>query len=329
MHSFDSSSAGRGPAPRPPQKPPAKSVRQESDRRKARSSGSILDRRALLPGVNWATVLRVAAEDDAAHVEIRSARIAFGRREVFRDLSCAFPRERISVLMGGSGCGKSTLLRVICGLQRLDSGAVLVAGNDIAASPRALQLARRRLAMLFQNGALLDSMTIFENIALPLREHGHVDESEIAETVHTRLAEVGLEGIDDLLPGELSGGMLRRAALARAIATNPKILLCDEPFSGLDPPNVDRIESLLLQLNRERGLTLLVTSHHVASSLRLADQLVLLQNGAAVCGSPADLAGSGDPRIAEFLGPDGVALVERLVAPASPAPPPAPPGVDR
>jgi phospholipid/cholesterol/gamma-HCH transport system ATP-binding protein len=277
---------------------------------------------------NWATVRRVAAEDDAAHVEIRSARVAFGRREVFRDLSCVFPRAQVSVLMGGSGCGKSTLLRAIGGLQRLDSGAVLVAGNDIAASSRALQLARRRLGMLFQNGALLDSMTIFENVALPLREHGHVEESEVADTVHTRLAEVGLTGIDDLLPGELSGGMLRRAALARAIATNPRILLCDEPFSGLDPPNVDRIESLLLQLNRERGLTLVVTSHHVASSLRLADQIVLLQDGAAVCGSPADLAGSGDPRIVEFLGADGAALAERLSAERSSAPPSTPPGVD-
>lgn len=228
--------------------------------------------------------------------------------------------------MGGSGCGKSTLLRAICGLQRLDSGAVLVAGNDITASSRALQLARRRLGMLFQNGALLDSMTIFENVALPLREHGHVEEGEVADTVHTRLAEVGLTGIDDLLPGELSGGMLRRAALARAIATNPKILLCDEPFSGLDPPNVDRIESLLLQLNRERGLTLVVTSHHVASSLRLADQIVLLQDGAAVCGSPADLASSGDPRIVEFLGADGAALAERLSAERSSAPPSTPPG---
>ena len=113
-----------------------------------------------------------------------------------------------------------------------------MAGNDIAVSRRALQLARRRLGMLFQNGALLDSMTIFDNIALPLRGHSGLSEPEIADTVHTRLEEVGLSGIDDLLPGELSGGMLRRAALARAIATNPRVLLCDEPFSGLDPPNV-------------------------------------------------------------------------------------------
>ena len=231
---------------------------------------------------------------------------------MFRDLSCAFPRARISILMGGSGCGKSTLLRVICGLQHVDSGTVLVAGNDIAANRRALELARRRLAMLFQNGALLDSMTIFENVALPLREHLHLSEGEIATRVHTHLAEVGLADIDDLLPGELSGGMLRRAALARAIATNPKVLLCDEPFSGLDPPNVDRIESLLVQLKRERGLTLIVTSHHVASSLRIGDELILLQGGRAIAGSPADLARSADPRISEFLGADGAELAERL-----------------
>jgi phospholipid/cholesterol/gamma-HCH transport system ATP-binding protein len=256
----------------------------------------------------------VTPEDDAAHVDIRSVRVSFGRREVFRDLSCAFPRAHISVLMGGSGCGKSTLLRTICGLQPVDAGSVSVAGNDIAASRRALRLARRRLGMLFQNGALLDSMTIFENVALPLREHSHLPESDIADTVHTRLSEVGLSDIDDLLPGELSGGMLRRAALARAIATNPKVLLCDEPFSGLDPPNVERIEALLLQLNRERGLTLIVTSHHVASSLRLADQLVLLQDGRAISGSPADLATSADTRISAFLGADGAALAARLSA---------------
>jgi phospholipid/cholesterol/gamma-HCH transport system ATP-binding protein len=256
----------------------------------------------------------VAVGENAAHVEIRSVRIAFGRREVFHDLSCAFPRERISILMGGSGCGKSTLLRTIGGLQKVDSGHVFVAGNDIAAGPRSLKLARRRLGMLFQNGALLDSMSIFDNVALPLREHGHLSQAEIEDTVQTRLAEVGLVGIEDLLPGELSGGMLRRAALARAIATNPKILLCDEPFSGLDPPNVDRIEALLVQLNRERGLTLIVTSHHVASSLRMADQLVLLQDGSAISGSPTELIKSDDLRTSTFLGPDGAALAERLLA---------------
>jgi phospholipid/cholesterol/gamma-HCH transport system ATP-binding protein len=230
---------------------------------------------------------------------------------VFGSLSCSFSRARISILMGGSGCGKSTLLRMICGLQVVDSGTVLVAGNDIAANPRALKLARRRLGMLFQNGALLDSMTVFDNVALPLREHTHLPESEIADVVRKGLAEVGLSGVDDLTPGELSGGMLRRAALARAIATNPKILLCDEPFSGLDPPNVNRIESLLLQLNRERGLTLIVTSHHVASALRMADQIMRLQGGDAITGSPTDLATSADPRISDFLGPDGAALAER------------------
>ncbi len=216
--------------------------------------------------------------------------------------------------MGESGSGKSTLLRAICGLQPVDAGTVLVAGNDIHANSRALRLARRRLGMLFQNGALLDSMTIFENIALPLREHGYLSEAQIAAMVHTRLEEVGLSDVDELLPGELSGGMLRRVALARAIAPNPKVLLCDEPFSGLDPPNVDRIEALLVQLNRERGLTLIVTSHHVASSLRLGDQIVLLQDGSAISGSPAELARSADRRISAFLGADGAALAERLAA---------------
>ncbi|MFT5443260.1 MAG: phospholipid/cholesterol/gamma-HCH transport system ATP-binding protein, partial [Myxococcota bacterium] len=169
---------------------------------------------------------------------------------------------------------------------------------------------RKRLGMLFQNGALLDSMTIFDNVALPLREHSDLSETEIAAAVRDRLDAVGLDDVEQLLPGELSGGMLRRAALARAIIENPEILLCDEPFSGLDPPNVERIEALLTRLNRERGLTVVVTSHHMASSLRMGHRLVLLKDGAAVSGTPRELAQSEDSNIRDFLGADGVAYLK-------------------
>ena len=168
--------------------------------------------------------------------------------------------------------------------------------------------------MLFQNGALLDSMNVFENVALPLREHTRLSHREIADAVHDRLEAVGLQDVDALLPGELSGGMLRRAALARAIIMSPEILLCDEPFSGLDPPNVERIERLLARLCFELGLTILVCSHHMATALRLGHQIILLREGGAVSGSPRALATSRDSEITDFLGADGRALAAGLVA---------------
>jgi phospholipid/cholesterol/gamma-HCH transport system ATP-binding protein len=144
-------------------------------------------------------------------------------------------------------------------------------------------------------------MSIYENVALPLREHSRLSEPEVAAEVTRRLEAVGLPDTGPLLPRQLSGGMLRRAALARAIVTDPEILLCDEPFSGLDPLNVRRIEKLLVELNERLGLTMIVTSHHLPSSLRMADQLVFLIDGSAVTGSPEALLASDDPRVREFL----------------------------
>ena len=261
---------------------------------------------------NGARADRGGGEADA-HVELDSVRLAFGDRRIFRDLSCRFARSRITVLMGGSGTGKSTVLRMIAGLQRPDEGRVVVAGDDVAGlSESALQRVRRRLGMLFQDGALLDSMTVLENVGLPLREHTRLGPEEIRAAVRERLAAVGLHDVEELLPGALSGGMLRRVALARAIITDPEIVLCDEPFSGLDPPNVDRIEGLFKELCEQRGLTLIVTSHHMASSLRMSDQIVLLQHGRAVTGDPGALATSGDAEITDFLGADGAALARQV-----------------
>ena len=243
---------------------------------------------------------------EPGHVEARGVALAFGRRQVFQGLDCHFARGKISVLMGGSGTGKSTLLRMIGGLQAPDAGSLHVAGREVVGLGEAeLKEVRGSLGMLFQNGALLDSMSVFENVALPLREHTSLSEVEIAERVHDRLAAVGLSDIDELLPGELSGGMLRRAALARAIVMEPEILLCDEPFSGLDPPNVSRVEALLTHLNRDRGLTVIITSHHMATSLRMAHRILLLRDFSCIDGSPAQLASSRDSAIREFLGQDG------------------------
>jgi len=228
--------------------------------------------------------------------------LAFEDRSVFRGLNCCFNRGEISILMGSSGAGKSTLLRLLAGLQQPDRGSIRVAGEEITRlSERELFRVRERIGMLFQGGALLDSMSVFDNVALPLREHTHLSERDIAEEVSRRLAAVGLPETEPLYPRQLSGGMLRRAALARAIVTDPEIVLCDEPFSGLDPLNVRRIEQLLTDLCRKLGLTLVMTSHHLPSSLRMADRLFFLVDGQAICGTPAALLASDDARVTEFL----------------------------
>jgi phospholipid/cholesterol/gamma-HCH transport system ATP-binding protein len=187
-----------------------------------------------------------------------------------------------------------------------------VAGQDITAfSERELFKVRDRIGMLFQGGALLDSMTVFENVALPLREHTRLSDADIQAEVDRRLVAVGLAEEGHLYPRELSGGMSRRAALARAIVTDPEILLVDEPFSGLDPINVRRIEALLIDLNQHLGLTLIVTSHHIASSLRMADRLIFMVDGVAIAGSPADLLNSEDKRVVDFLNAESDQLAHR------------------
>jgi phospholipid/cholesterol/gamma-HCH transport system ATP-binding protein len=233
-------------------------------------------------------------------VTLDGVHLKLGDRQVFRGLSCGFPRGRISVVLGGSGGGKSTLLRLIGGLLRPDRGSVRVAGRDLGQLSKAeLFRERRRIGMLFQHGALLDSMTLFDNVALPLREHSGKSEAEIAAEVSRGLEAVGLPQTEHLYPRQLSGGMVRRAALARAVVMNPEIVLCDEPFSGLDPVNVRRIESLLVELNRRLGITMIVTSHHVASTLRMADRVVYLEDGTATSGTPQTLR--SEARVAAFL----------------------------
>ena len=216
-------------------------------------------------------------------IEARGLSYVRGDRVIMDGLSCVFPRGRISVLAGPSGSGKTTLLRMIACLIQPDRGraprstATPISRRMDGAGVRAF---RRRVGMLFQGGALLDSMTIFDNVALPLREHSELSEAEIRDEVHRVFEAVGLEAVDALLPGQLSGGMVKRAGLARALIEKPDLLLCDEPFSGLDPPTVRRIEELLQDLNERVGATMLITSHHTQSTHRIADHLVLLLDGA-------------------------------------------------
>jgi len=229
--------------------------------------------------------------------------MAFGRRPVFQDLSCRFPRSRVSVILGGSGSGKSTMLRLIGGLVGPTGGRILVDGDDVAAmSERELFQVRRKLGMMFQGGALLDSLSVYDNLALPLREQGELSEAEIADEVHDRIRAVGLDDVDALLPGQLSGGMVKRVALARAIIRRPVILLVDEPFSGLDPISTRRIETLLVDVNRRSGITMLIVSHDVPSTMRMADWITLLLPHRAVEGEPHALATSGESDVREFLG---------------------------
>ncbi len=244
----------------------------------------------------------VSMSPDDPHVVFEDVDMSFDDRVVLRKFSCGFPRGKISVILGGSGSGKTTILRLIGGLVHPQRGRILVAGEDISAlTETQMYGVRHKLGMMFQGGALLDSLTIFDNLAFPLREHTALSEAEIAAEVHRQLGAVGLEDVDDLLPGQLSGGMVKRAALARAIIRQPEILLVDEPFSGLDPISVKRIEALLDTHQPQLHITMLVSSHHIPSTLRMADHVVLMFDAQAFAGTPAALQHHSNPRVAAFF----------------------------
>jgi phospholipid/cholesterol/gamma-HCH transport system ATP-binding protein len=239
------------------------------------------------------------------HLAFDDVSMAFGDRRVFDRLSFDFPSGKISVILGGSGSGKSTALRLLGGLIQPTAGRIIIDGEDITRlSERRMYRVREKLGMLFQGGALLDSMTIFDNLAFPLREHTRLAGAQIAERVHECLEAVGLRDVDDLLPSQLSGGMIKRAALARSIVMRPLILLCDEPFSGLDPISARRIEALLAEINERFGITIVVVSHDIPSTMRMASKVLVLLPDGAVEGTPAALQASRDARVASFLNPD-------------------------
>ena len=249
--------------------------------------------------------LRDGKSASAAEVALSGVHMAYGRRPVLRGVTCSFPSGAISVVLGGSGSGKSTVLKLIGGLISAQAGSIAVAGRDVVGLRESeLYEVRRGLGMMFQNGALLDSKSVFDNLAFPLREHSDLDEKQIAARVHESLAAVGLDDVDDLLPRELSGGMVKRVALARALVGHPDILLVDEPFSGLDPLSTKLIEALLVRINRQYGMTMIVVSHHIPSTMRMADRVVLLLPDDVIEGRPAELAGSDDARVRRFLTED-------------------------
>jgi phospholipid/cholesterol/gamma-HCH transport system ATP-binding protein len=238
-------------------------------------------------------------------VEIRNVSYAInGGRPVFAGLDMDIPRGRVTAIMGPSGTGKTTLLRLITGQVRADEGSILVAGQELRGMRRAdLYVLRRRMGMLFQNGALLTDSSVFENVAFPLREHTDLPERLIRQLVLTKLQAVGLRGAAELMPAELSGGMSRRVALARAIVMDPEILIYDEPFVGLDPISLGVILRLIRRLNDALGITSIVVSHDVHEISTVADVIFLLSGGKVVArGTPPELQSYPSEIVRQFIG---------------------------
>lgn len=229
---------------------------------------------------------------------------AVSGRPIFDGLDIDIAPGKVTAIMGPSGTGKTTLLRLITGQLRASSGTVQVAGRDMRAIRRAeLYELRKRMGMLFQNGALLTDLSVFENVAFPLREHTDLEERLIRQLVLMKLQAVGLRGAAPLMPAQLSGGMNRRVALARAIVMDPEILIYDEPFVGLDPISLGVILRLIRRLNDALGLTSIVVSHDVHEISKVADAVFLLSGGkVAASGSPAELASNTTETVKQFIG---------------------------
>jgi phospholipid/cholesterol/gamma-HCH transport system ATP-binding protein len=237
-------------------------------------------------------------------VDIRNLDYAINGRPVFAGLDIQIPRGKVTAVMGPSGTGKTTLLRLITGQVSADSGEIKVAGQDMLVLSRAeLYVLRRRMGMLFQNGALLTDFSVFENVAFPLREHTDLTERLIRQLVLTKLQAVGLRGAAELMPAELSGGMSRRVALARAIVMDPELLIYDEPFVGLDPISLGVILRLIRRLNDTLGITSIVVSHDVQEISTVADQVFLLSGGKVVAGgTPQELKTNPTEIVKQFIG---------------------------
>ncbi len=246
---------------------------------------------------------------DGPLVDIADLHFSYGARPILSGVTMQFRRGKVIAVMGGSGSGKTTILRLIGGQLLPDSGRVHVAGQDIAAlDERGLYAVRRRMGMLFQFGALFTDMSVFENVAFPLREHTDLSDELIRDLVLMKLNAVGLRGAHELMPGEISGGMARRVALARAIALDPELILYDEPFAGLDPISLGVTANLIRSLTDALGATSVLVTHDVAESLAIADYVYFIASGkVAAQGTPDELSRSTDPFVRQFVdgAPDG------------------------
>lgn len=232
-----------------------------------------------------------------------------GDRAIYKDISIQIPKGKVTVVMGPSGTGKTTLLRLIGGQLKPDSGKILVDGKNVPELNRKeLYSIRKKIGMLFQSGALFTDINVFDNVAFPLREHTNFSEDIIKDIVYMKLQSVGLRGAAMLMPSELSGGMARRAALARAIALDPELVMYDEPFTGQDPISMGVVVSLIKRLNESVGMTSVLVSHDVTESLSIADYAYILSGGSVIAsGTPDEIKKSEDERVVQFLSglPDG------------------------
>ena len=243
------------------------------------------------------------------YVEINGLDFAYGDRQILSGIDMQLPKGKLTAIMGGSGCGKTTLLRLIGGQIKPDRGSLKVAGHEVSRfNERELYGMRRRMGMLFQFGALFTDLSVFDNIAFPLREHTRLPESAFRDLVLLKLEAVGLRGAAQLMPAELSGGMARRVALARSVALDPELILFDEPFTGLDPISLSIIATLIRRLTDALGATSVMVTHDVHESLAVVDYVYFMAGGRMVgSGTPAELRVSTDPYVYQFVHaqPDG------------------------
>jgi phospholipid/cholesterol/gamma-HCH transport system ATP-binding protein len=242
-------------------------------------------------------------------VELRHLSFGYGDRIILDNVSLTIPRGKVTALMGASGGGKTTVLRLIGGQVKAQQGQMLFDGQDVTPMTQPeLYTARRRMGMLFQFGALFADLSVFENVAFPLREHTDLSEALIRDVVLMKLNAVGLRGARDLLPSDLSGGMARRVALARAIALDPELVMYDEPFAGLDPISLGTAARLIRELNDAMGLTSIFVSHDLEQTFAIADQVIILANGKiATQGTPDEVRHNTDPLVHQYVHalPDG------------------------
>jgi phospholipid/cholesterol/gamma-HCH transport system ATP-binding protein len=251
----------------------------------------------------------MAPSSNSSLVELRNLTFGYGERVILDDVSLTVPRGKVTALMGASGGGKTTILRLIGGQNRAQSGQMLFDGQDVTRMDQPqLYAARRRMGMLFQFGALFADLSVFENVAFPLREHTDLPEALIRDIVLMKLNAVGLRGARDLMPSEVSGGMARRIALARAIALDPELVMYDEPFSGLDPISLAIAARLIRELNDSMGLTSVFVSHELEQTFGIADHVIILANGKVASeGTPEQVRQSTDPLVSQYVHalPDG------------------------
>lgn len=236
-------------------------------------------------------------------IEVHHLVRRFGDRTVLNDINFTLPRGETLVIMGGSGCGKSTLLRHLIGALKPDSGQIFIQGKEITAMEEAqLSLVRRRFGMLFQTGALFNSLTVGENVALPILESSDVTPNIAELIVKMKLELVGLTGFEHLKPAEISGGMKKRVGLARAIALDPELLFCDEPTAGLDPVMTAVVDTLLMDLTKKLGISAVVVTHDMTSAFRIASRMIMLFEGRVIAaGTPAEIQNNPDPVLQQFI----------------------------